>query len=149
MPIKLVVAVLMVLFALVEISPRLSGFSLDAKYLPLGGVLSGFFGGLSGNQGALRTVFLLRCGLSKESFIGTGIVIACLVDFSRLLVYRESFLASPVAAEGFLLAAAIAAAFSGAFLGNRLLKKVTMRFIQILVALILFAIAVGLGMGLI
>ncbi len=149
MPIKLVVAVLMALFALVEISPRLSGFSLDPKYLPLGGVLSGFFGGLSGNQGALRTVFLLRCGLSKESFIGTGIVIACLVDFSRLLVYRQSFLASPVAGEGLLLAATIVAAFSGAFLGNRLLKKVTMRFIQILVALMLFGIAVGLGMGLI
>jgi uncharacterized membrane protein YfcA len=149
MPLKLVVAVLMLLFALVEISPRVSGFSLDPKYLPLGGVLSGFFGGLSGHQGALRTVFLLRCGLTKEGFIGTGVVIACLVDFSRLLVYRESFFSGAVPGEGFLLAAATLAAFSGAFLGNRLLRKVTMRFIQVLVALMLFGIAAGLGLGLI
>ncbi|MEW6657070.1 MAG: sulfite exporter TauE/SafE family protein [Thermodesulfobacteriota bacterium] len=149
MPLKLVVASLMVLFALVEISPRLANFSLDPKYLPLGGVLSGFFGGLSGHQGALRSVFLLRCGLSKEGFIGTGVVIACLVDFSRLLVYRGSFLAGAVAGEGLLLAATVLAAGSGAFLGNRLLQKVTMRFIQTLVGLMLFGIALGLGMGLI
>jgi hypothetical protein len=68
----------------------------------------------------------LRCGLSPESFIATGVVIACLVDFSRLLVYRASFLTPEVAGEGWLLLATILAAFSGAFLGNRLLKKVTM-----------------------
>ncbi|MBM4273416.1 MAG: sulfite exporter TauE/SafE family protein [Deltaproteobacteria bacterium] len=149
MPLKLVVAVLMVVFALMEVWPRLANFSLDPKYLPLGGVLSGFFGGLSGHQGALRSAFLLRCGLSKESFIGTGVVVACLVDFSRLLVYRASFLSGSVAGEGLLLAATVLAAFSGAFLGNRLLKKVTMRFIQILVAIMLLGIAGGLGMGLI
>jgi hypothetical protein len=149
MPLKLVVAVLMVAFALMEVSPRLSNFSLDRKYLPLGGLLSGFFGDLSGHQGALRSPFLLRCGLSKESFVATGVVIACLVDFSRLLVYRQSFLSGSVAGEGWLLIAAILAAFGGAFLGNRLLKRVTMGFIQTLVALMLLGIAAGLGLGLI
>lgn len=149
MPLKLVVGVLMVVFALMEIAPRLANLSLNPKYLPLGGVLSGFFGGLSGHQGALRSAFLLRCGLSKESFIGTGVVVACLVDFSRLLVYRGRFLSGSVAGEGLLLTATVLAAFSGAFLGNRLLKKVTMRFIQVLVALMLLGIAVVLGMGLI
>lgn len=43
-------------------------------WLPLGGLLSGFFGGLSGNQGALRSAFLLKAGLSKEAFIATGTV---------------------------------------------------------------------------
>ncbi|MBM4294162.1 MAG: sulfite exporter TauE/SafE family protein [Deltaproteobacteria bacterium] len=149
MPLKLVVALLMVGFALMEVAPRLSHLSFDRKYLPLGGVLSGFFGGLSGHQGALRGAFLVRCGLSPESFIGTGVVIACLVDFSRLLVYRGSFLTESVAGERWLLMATILAAFSGAFLGNRLLKKVTMRFIQALVALMLLGIALALGMGLI
>ena len=46
-----------------------------------------------------------------------------------------------------LLAAAVLAAFAGAFLGNRLLKKVTRRGIRILVALMLLAISVGLAMG--
>jgi hypothetical protein len=41
------------------------------------------------NQGALRTVFLIRANLSKESFIATGVVIACIVDVIRLSVYGE------------------------------------------------------------
>ncbi len=48
-----------------------------------------------------------------------------------------------------MLAAAILAAFSGAFLGNRLLKKVTLRAIQILVAVMLLGISAGLALGLI
>jgi len=61
----------------------------DRRYLPLGGVLSGFFGGLSGHQGALRSAFLIRCGLSQEAFVATGIVAACLVDLARLAVYAR------------------------------------------------------------
>jgi len=149
MPVKLVVACLMVLFALFELLPRLAEISVEKKYLPLGGLLSGFFGGLSGHQGALRSVFLLKIGLSKETFIATGVVISLLVDIPRIAVYSANL---PILKDGGhlpLLAAAILAAFSGAFLGNRLLRKVTLRGIQILVALMLLGISVGLGMGLI
>ena len=47
------------------------------------------------------------------------------------------------------LTAAVLAAFSGAWLGNRLLKKVTLRMVQLLVAAMLLAIAGALGSGLI
>jgi uncharacterized membrane protein YfcA len=47
------------------------------------------------------------------------------------------------------LAAAILAAFSGAWLGNRLLNKVTLRLVQWLVPLMLLGIAAALGSGLI
>jgi hypothetical protein len=40
-------------------------------------------------------------------------------------------------------------AFIGAWLGNRLLKKVTLRMVQLLVAAMLLAIAGALGSGLI
>jgi phosphomannomutase len=82
--VKLVVACLMILFALVELLPRFTEISVGKKYLPLGGLLSGFFGGLSGHQGALRSVFLLKAGLSKETFIATGVVISLLVDIPRI-----------------------------------------------------------------
>jgi len=58
---------------LLEMSPRFQQWSLDKKYLPLGGLLSGFFGGLSGHQGALRSAFLIKSGLSKESFINNDL----------------------------------------------------------------------------
>ena len=149
MPVKLVVAVLMIFFALLEILPAFESIAFERKHLPFGGVLSGFFGGLSGNQGALRSAFLVRCGLSKEGFIATGVVIACLVDITRLSVYGAHFSAAGMGRSVPLLTAATASAFLGAFLGNRLLQKVTMRTIQVLVSLMLLGIAVGLGTGLI
>lgn len=147
MPVKLVIAVLMISFALLEIAPAAGRFSLPPRYLPLGGLLSGFFGGLSGHQGALRSVFLLRCGLSKEGYIGTGIIIACLVDFSRLFVYFERFFLTVLTQNAGILLTAIAAAFVGSFLGSRLVGKITMRGIQIIVALLLSGIALGLAAG--
>ena len=48
-----------------------------------------------------------------------------------------------------LIAAAVLAAFGGAWLGNRLLTKVTLRLVQLLVALMLLGIAAALGSGLI
>ncbi len=149
LPVKLVVALLMVTFALTEFMPRFEKVSFDKKYLPLGGILSGFFGGLSGLQGALRSPFLIKCGLSKESFIATGVVIACLVDVPRIFVYSAHLSLANLGVNGLLLLAATLAAFSGAFLGNLLIKKVTMRFIQVLVAIMLLGIALALGSGII
>ncbi len=149
MPVKLVIALLMIGFALLEIAPAATRFSLLPRYLPVGGLLSGFFGGLSGHQGALRSIFLLRCGLSKEGFIGTGIIIACLVDFSRLIVYFERFFLADLTQNAAILLTAIAAAFAGTLLGSLLVGKVTMRIIQIIVSLLLGGIALGLAAGVI
>jgi uncharacterized membrane protein YfcA len=90
-PIKLTIAILLIFFSLLEVVPYLKKIEFGKDHLVLGGVLSGFFGGLSGNQGALRSAFLIKSGLTKEAFIATGIVIACLIDFSRLGVYSTSF----------------------------------------------------------
>jgi uncharacterized protein len=53
-PAKLVVGVLLLLFSTAELVPQFRTRSFPPKYFPLGGVLSGFFGGLAGMQGALR-----------------------------------------------------------------------------------------------
>jgi len=147
MPLKVVIALLMIVFALFEIVPRLARLSFDRRYLAMGGALSGFFGGLSGHQGALRSAFLLRADLSPEGFIATGVVIACLVDFARVPVYLLHFAASDFHTSAPFLLVAVFAAFLGAFIGNRILRKVTMQYVQIIVALLLFLIALGLGAG--
>lgn len=144
LPVKLVVGLLLLVFALAELLPRLRRLSFSRQFLPLGGALSGFFGGLSGMQGALRSAFLVKAGLSKESFVATGVVISCLIDISRLGVYAKPVIAHGARFDYPLLAAAALSAFSGAYLGNRYIKKITMHGIQTIVAIMLFCVALGL-----
>lgn len=146
-PVKLVVGVLLLAFAALEALPRFRELSFDARYMPLGGVLSGFFGGLPGMQGALRSAFLSRAGLGKEAFIATGVVVACLIDFARIVVYVAMLSHGAMAFDHGLLAVAVAAAFLGAVLGNRHLKKATMPGIRRLVAVLLVVVAAGLITG--
>ncbi|OGA55934.1 MAG: hypothetical protein A3F74_03630, partial [Betaproteobacteria bacterium RIFCSPLOWO2_12_FULL_62_58] len=72
--VKAVIGALIVLFAALELWPWFARLAFSARFLFVGGLLSGFFGGLSGNQGALRSAFLIKAGLAKEAFVGTGTV---------------------------------------------------------------------------
>ena len=146
-PIKAIIALLLIVFSIAELTPRLAKISFDRKFLPIGGTLSGFFGGLSGNQGAWRSPFLLKAGLRQEAFIATGVVIACLVDITRLSVYGFHFFKVGGSGNLLLLATATLSAFLGAFIGARFMRKVTMRAIQVLVGVMLLGIALGLGFG--
>ena len=146
---KLVVAAVLMVFALLEILPRFKSLTFDKRFLPIGGLLSGFFGGLSGHQGALRSAFLINCGLSKENFIATGVMIACLVDVSRSYIYLNHFSNMNFSNAGPLLIIAVVSAFLGTLLGNRVVKKVTIRFVRLSVSVMLFVLAVLLAAGVI
>lgn len=148
-PVKLVIAILLIIFSLLEILPSVQKIQFNRNKLALGGVLSGFFGGLTGIQGAIRSAFLIKSGLTKEAYIATGVVIACLVDFTRLSVYTSRFKEANLHEYLILIISATLAAITGAFIGNKLLKKITLRFIQVLVAIMLFIIAIALGAGII
>jgi len=139
-PVKLIIAILLIIFSSIEIAPSVQKIQFDRNKLVVGGILSGFFGGLTGIQGAIRSAFLIKSGLSKEAYIATGVVVACLVDFTRLSVYASRFTASNLHENLTLLISATLAAVTGAFIGSRLLKKITLRFIQVLVAIMLFLI---------
>ncbi|MBI2957245.1 MAG: TSUP family transporter [Chloroflexi bacterium] len=150
--VKLVLSALIAGFAAMELSPAVSRWEIDRRYVPLGGVLSGFFGGLSGHQGALRSAFLARAGLDSAAFVGTGSVAAFMVDMSRLTVYgmgpiRESFFGAS-GSMGVVIAATTAA-FLGTYLGSRFLKKVTMTAIRRLVSVLLVLLAAALASGLV
>lgn len=147
LPAKLVVGSLLLLSALIELSPRFESVLLPSSYLPVGGMLSGFFGGLSGTQGALRSAFLIRLGLSKEAFIATGVVVATMVDITRLGVYAEALMSQRKQLDYVLLAGAVLAAVLGAVAGNRLLPRVTLRAVQRFVGGMLALVAVGLMAG--
>ncbi len=152
-PLKLVMAALMLVFAVLELHPALTRLEFDRRFLPLGGVLSGFFGGLSGHQGALRSAFLAKSGLSAQAFVGTNAVIGLLVDLSRLAVYAALLTGGTFHAVGarerWLIVAGALAAFVGVVLGKRLLKKVTMQLVSRITGALLLLVAVLLGSGLV
>ena len=147
MPIKLIIGVLLMVFSLIEFIPKYKNLSFDKKYLSFGGVLSGFFGGISGHQGALRSAFLIRTNLSKETFIATGVVIACLVDVSRLSVYIPQIIENKINLDYNLLILATLSAFSGVYFGNKLLQKTTIITIQNIIAVMLMIYAILLIIG--
>jgi uncharacterized membrane protein YfcA len=148
-PVKLIISILLIVFALMDLLPFFNKLQFDKDKLPIGGVLSGFFGGLSGNQGALRTAFLIKAGLTKEAFIGTAVAISFFVDLTRLSVYASRFSQAGLQENIILVGCATLAAISGAFIGNKLLKKVTLKTIQTIVAVMLIIISIALGAGLI
>jgi uncharacterized membrane protein YfcA len=148
-PLDLVVAVLMLLFGVLELSRMPNGLQLQERWMIPGGLVSGFFGGLSGHQGALRSLFLLRSGLGKEAFIATGVAIACMVDLTRLPAYASGGMLDAVRGQMPLLLACVLAAFAGAWWGRRLIPKVTMRGVQISVGALLLVIALMLATGVI
>ncbi|MEJ2385694.1 MAG: TSUP family transporter [Xanthomonadales bacterium] len=150
-PVKLAIGVAMIFFALFELLPRFRTLEFDRRWLPLGGLLSGFFGGLSGHQGALRSAFLAKAGLTTERFVGSNAVIGFRVDLTRIAVYVGLFAAAahidytkawPLVISGAL------AAFAGVLLGKRYLHKVTMRSVQTLVGILLFGVGLALLLGL-
>lgn len=146
LPVKLAAAAAMLGFAAYELKPAAPGAPPGVAGLAGAGLLSGFFGGLSGHQGALRSAMLSRLELSPERFIATGVVIACLVDATRLGVYARHWPA--VSAQTSLLVAACLSAFAGALLGKRLAGKTTIEGIRRLVAamLVLFSLLLAAGL---
>lgn len=146
-PVKLAVGILILAFVMLELSPKFSSMALDKNYLPYGGVVSGFFGGLSGHQGAFRSMFLLTAGLNKEEFVATGAMLAIMVDISRMLIYGWEIVGQHVSIEWPLVVAASVSAFIGAYFGSRLLKKITIRSIQVVVSVLLVVVALGLISG--
>jgi uncharacterized membrane protein YfcA len=140
---------LILAFTLIEWLPASQKLQFSPNLLWLGGALSGFFGGFAGFQGALRSMFLIKLGLPKRTFIASGIAIACLIDVSRLSVYYNFFRTGlPENALPFLAVGSIAA-LAGAVLGNRLLEKMTLGGVQSIVSISLIIFALCLLTGLI
>lgn len=146
-PVKLAVGTLLIVFAVVEWTGLAKRLDIGARWLPAGGVLSGFFGGLSGHQGAFRSAFLLHAGLDAKGFIATNAAIAALVDVTRLTVYGLNLKLLLAQVDPRLIAAAAAAAFAGVLAGRLGAKKVTIATIQKLMAVLLLSLGALIAAG--
>ena len=146
---NMLIGSLIIFFSLFEVIPYFKNLSFNENKLTLGGLLSGFFGGLSGHQGALRSAFLVRLNLSKETFVSTGTAIACIVDIGRMSIYALTFNFTHVQNNSTVILMAVGAAFLGALIGNKLLKKTTLGFLKWFITIFMTSIALLMILGII
>jgi uncharacterized protein len=145
----LVIGSLMIFFALLEFSKQFNQLEINAKYIPFGGLLSGFFGGISGHQGAFRAAFLSKSGLDKNQFVGTSNAISLIIDCTRLFTYSALLQKTDLSNSYPLLSTAILCGIIGTLVGKQLIKKVTITKIQRIVGVLLFIMGGLIALGLI
>jgi len=129
------IGLLMLFFVVFEWKSIRFPFSHSPYFLPLGGLLSGFFGGFSGHQGALRSAFLSKITLDKQVFVATSALISLLIDVSRITIYSGSTEWGQLNVRYLVIGGL--SAFAGSLLGKRYLNKVSYRFIQWMVGIFL------------
>jgi len=102
------------------------------------GLLSGFFGGLAGNQGGLRAAAMLSLSLSPVRYVATATATAMLVDIVRtpIYVWRAGGVLTTLVLP---LSVATAGVLIGTVLGERILLGLSIRQFR-------YAIAVLIGL---
>jgi uncharacterized membrane protein YfcA len=107
------------------------------------GLVSGFFGGLAGNQGGVRSAALMTFDLSPAAFVATATVTALLVDLARTPVYLWRA-GGGLADLGLPLIVASAAVLIGTLLGERILLGMSPERFRQTVSLAILALGVFL-----
>lgn len=146
----MVIGTVLIVFAALELQPWFQRIVLPSRFMPLGGLVTGFMGGISGQQGALRSMFLIKSGFNPQQFIATGILIAVLIDLARIPTYALGLMSSAVeisSRDAWLIAFGTVCAFFGAWVGSLLVKKTTIHAVRYIVAGLMFAVGVLLILG--
>jgi hypothetical protein len=108
-----------------------------------GGTLSGFFAGVFGIGGAVRSAFLTIFDLKKAVFIATAGAIGLAIDSARIIAY----LAGDIRLSSFLiwgLLIFIPASFLGAESGKKIVDKIPQEKFRKVVVLFLFLLGLKL-----
>ena len=101
-----------------------------------GGALSGFFAGMFGIGGAIRSMFLLAFNLPKEVYIGTAGAIGLLVDSTRIITYFTGGVELPrMLWNGLLIFIPIS--FLGAQIAKRIVDKIPQNKFRTVIAVFL------------
>lgn len=141
------VGLFLALFALLSLRPGLINWKLPAVIDIAGGFLSGLIGGLIGNQGAIRSLYLLNYKLEKQELIVSAALIAVVIDLTRIPVY--AYANYRYLTDNFLLLAlVILASIAGTLIGSRILPQVSSELFKriILVAVLLLGVLMLLGL---
>src|SRR2546430_9471101 len=114
---KVSMAVILIIAGALGVAGLIDRVRMGRRGAWTAGALSGFLGGLVGNQGGIRAAAMLALDVRKEVFVATAGAIALVVDGARLPIYavttgRELLAAWPI------VVVASAGVFAGTLLGR-------------------------------
>ena len=128
-PLLALIGVFMIALPLLTLSERWTGYRIPEANDRIGGFGSGFMGGLSGHQGALRAMFLTRRLPDKMTYAATASVLALCVDLSRIPVYLV-FRHTELYEHLLLMFLLIVSALAGVRVGKRWLESLKSEWIH-------------------
>ncbi len=88
--VKLAMAVILIVAGALGVVGLMDRLRMGRHGAHAAGAISGFLGGLVGNQGGIRAAAMLALNVRKEAFVATAVAIALVVDGARMPVYAFS-----------------------------------------------------------
>ena len=128
-PLLALIGIFLVILPLLTMSEKWTGYTIPEANDRVGGFGSGFMGGLSGHQGALRAMFLTRRLPDKMAYAATASVLALCVDLSRIPVYLM-FRHEDISQHLLLTFVLTVSALLGVAMGKRWLKSLKSELIH-------------------
>ena len=128
-PLLAIIGVFLVILPLLTLSESWTGYRIPEVNDRFGGFGSGFMGGLSGHQGALRAMFLMRRLPDKMAYAATASVLALCVDISRIPVYLI-FRYEDIIQHSVLTLVLVISALLGVKLGKKWLVSIKSEWVQ-------------------
>ena len=128
-PLLALIGAFLVLLPILTLSERWTGYRIPETNDRVGGFGSGFMGGLTGHQGALRAMFLTRRLPDKMAYAATASVLALCVDLSRIPIY-VLFRYDEIAPHLQLTIVLVVAALLGVRIGKRWLESLKSEWIH-------------------
>jgi hypothetical protein len=135
----IVFGALLIFVAVSELTGLARRMQFSGPVAWVAGALSGFLGGLVGNQGGIRSAALLGFDIDKRAFVATATAVGVIVDVARMPAYfatqwRELVDVLP------LITIATVAAILGTFLGERLLRGIPENLFRRVVAVLVLVL---------
>jgi uncharacterized membrane protein YfcA len=140
---QIIFAITLILAGIVGVLQVSKRLRFGKKGAAIAGLASGFFGGLVGEQGGIRSVALLNFDVEKEAFIATATATGLIVDAVRMPVYFLTQ-SSQVSQFLFIIILSSAAVITGTLAGNLLLKRIPEESFKRIVSLLILILGIFL-----
>lgn len=138
-----ILAVFLIVYAIYSLFKPKLAIKKSLGTAVLGGSLSGFFAGLIGLGGAIRSSFLVAFDLPKEVYVATSAMIAVVIDFTRIPTYI--FTGSvQTSSDLFLIPFLIVSAYFGVRLGKIFLNRIDQQTFRRIVSIALLLVGIKL-----